>query len=86
MSLNELYIEYNEVKNRLDEINQEYAKLPNWKKYYANDNLAMALKILKKIDELNSIYSEEAKNLSIRLNLIVTGIEHLEKLNNLLKR
>lgn len=82
-SLEELYQKYYAVKNRINIINQEYNKLPNWKDYYIKGDLTTALNILKQIDNLNTIYATEMHDLKIDLNLLIVAIESLESLNKL---
>lgn len=78
-SLDELYQKYYEIKNRINKINQEYNKLPNWKEYYTNGNLIKALTILKQIEDLDNVYAKEIHDLKIDLNLLVVAIEALER-------
>lgn len=78
-SLEEFYQKYYEIKNRINTINQEYNKLPNWKEYYMNGDYETALNILKQIDNLNTLYATEIHDLKIDLQLLVTAIEALEK-------
>lgn len=82
-SLEELYQKYYDVKDRINIINQEYNKLPNWKDYYINGDLTTALNILEQINNLNIKYAQEMHDLKIDLNLLVVAIESFESLNKL---
>lgn len=78
-SLDELYQKYYEIQNRINKINQEYNKLPDWKEYYINGDLIKALDILEQIEDLDNIYAKEMHDLKIDLNLLIVAIEALER-------
>ena len=81
IDIDDLYEQYYAIKSRLDEINNEYSKLPNWKEYYSNGDLNKALQILNKLDKLNSKYSKEVSRLKGKIQILTYEIESIEKLN-----
>ncbi len=77
--IDDLYNQYYKIKNRLDEINQEYYNLDDWKKYYNSGDLKSALFILQQIEALDNKYTKEIHDLKIDLELLVIAIETKSK-------